>query len=259
MPFEYDFGKNFLETVQRTLDRRQRANLFGRDLAQRNKQQGLLNILRGREVSVAARVATVRERTATTSEAQEKRLGVQVPASPQRELLRTESKGGILSDIFGYKENGKEVILDINRRNLPSTDLPLQGKEKETKFPATIGTTIATIDNNLKDLKKFYGDSGDERTEDEVEIRTGKGTFTNLTYEEAKQQAQRDLTKGMVDAKVPIDGEVANYIRGFIEDGDSATQKRAIMSAALNEAKNKFNLTQTQITILKSWIETGTR
>lgn len=254
MPFEYDFGKNFINTVLRIQDRKQRESQFGRELAQRTKQQGLLNILR--------------ERTLAQDESQFKRSqmfrqGQQEDLTAYREdVVANQARSATTAE---RRAKTGEEQLEINRGLLGVAETKAEaGRTKAenaaNKPPATIGTTIATIDNNLKDLKKYYGDpNSDERTEDEVEIRTGANTFADFSYGEAKQKAQRDLTKGMIDAKVPIDGKVANYIRGFIDDTDTATQKRAIMGDALNEAINKFNLTQTQITILKLWIETGTR
>ena len=195
MPFQYNFGKTLFSAVQRHLDCRQRASHFDRELSRREKQMGLLNI--------------IRQRTLDQDESQFKR-GLTFKEGQQEDLTThredvTEIQGRRAdiaersADTAERRADIAEDQLDVNRGLLG-----ISGYKAETDRIKAQNTA-----NQEKDVSSLYGNIHEGITalrEDHTDEQYAKSKGdVEALMESAGLKGERDLMLRSFAGKDPED------------------------------------------------------
>ena len=249
---KYDFAKYFVSAYQNRLAREQEEENLAKKLGFEERQMSLLDSYR------QAQAKLDQDRLKETIRHNQTIEGIRDVPKPVEKLIKSgfDKATGKQFDAYGYDEN---TITDIKYREpikpsgSGSNNTPDEGKIYDAG-------DLGKLDKYAKALKEIQGaDSGFlGMGSREVDINFGDKT-TPYNYQQLKSESQAELTTKMQKLNVPMNGKVANFIRSFFNDGDTAEDKRKIMDLAIQEAKKNFNLNDQQETILRYWKEIGTR
>ena len=198
---------------------------------------------------------------------------------PEEGVIRTEKGGGLISDIYGYKEQdikpptttttdgmedillgdiyNKEFITKIERRNDPTYEKP--EKENNGSGDGTGDGSKIDISNEvgeLEKLKTLYGKLGDKN----LQFTNGKGETVKVDYKVWKALTKQYYSDALSKTGIPLEGDVINTIRNYAK-GTGKTLLEAIDDARRDGIEllngKKFKMNDKQYEAARYWAQLG--
>lgn len=158
---------------------------------------------------------------------------------------------------MGYLDPTTGDFLKDKDGNIVLADEPDKPKGTEDKDKNKDTGKVYDPGESIKNLQ-FYKGKLIEAIESGEPIKLPVGDKEEeFEYKDIKKFAMDEIENAMYDANVPINGEVANFIRGVVKKGDKPQDRLVKMNNARFMAKSKFKLNDQQMEMLNYWIQLG--
>jgi hypothetical protein len=233
------FGEAFFKTIQSERERQDKLNQQQQEFSQRSREMNLLNAYRNKALE--------------QDQAQfGQKLGQdQWQFDVDIDLKERDMANDMLMYNSGldFKQQEADRDYELGKKQIGLGYSNLAQRQKEFELTKT---QPSRSDVDQRQVEELFGKGQGYLDEFKSGIDKDK-------YGGWKQDASSTVSQLLEKVGVPINGDVANYIRSVIDPNDDEETRRKLLDEAINDVYSQGKITDEQKRALKIWKELGTR
>lgn len=237
------FGEGFIKTLQSERERKQKELEFNQKMSFEMRQMNLLDAYRQK--------ALEQDQLQFGQKMQQDQSQFGVGMDFKNRSLLEDARQFDTGLQFKQQEANRDYELNKSRIGLGYSELAQRKKEVDLDKGQP---TRSDVDQ--RQVEELFG-KGQGYLD---QYKGDNGLIENdVDYGKWKKDASATVGQLLEKVGVPINGDVANYIRSVIDPNDDPETRRKLLNEAINEVYKLGKITDEQKRALQIWKELGTR